>query len=81
MSGRNGLILKNKLNVHESESKYIDHINDNNIGLVDSILFDNGARIAYVYSMTGEKLRVTHVTPQSSISGPTPSDRQEMQNP
>lgn len=52
-----------------------------NIGLVDSILFDNGACIAYVYSMTGEKLRVIHVTPQSSISGPTPSDRQETQNP
>lgn len=64
----------------KDRDKGINRITYNNIGLVDSILFDNGARIAYVYSMTGEKLKVAHVTPDASISGPTPSDRQEMQN-
>lgn len=59
-----GMLIKDR-------DKGISRITYNNIGLVDSIFFDNGARIAYVYSMTGEKLKVAHWTAMASTASAT----------
>lgn len=46
----------------QNYSKNIRNIANNLRGLVDSILFSNGAKVAYTYGLNGEKLKVAHWT-------------------
>ncbi len=51
----------------KDRDKGITRITYNNIGLVDSILFDNGAKVLYTYGVNGEKLRVRHYAASSNV--------------
>ena len=62
-------------------SKDINRITYNNIGLVDSILFENNAKVAYTYGLNGEKLRVAHWTNMSSAASASGSTTGGILNP
>lgn len=50
-------------------NKIAKHFTYNNIGLVDSTIFESGAKVAYTYSMSGEKLRIRHyAAPETMVS-------------
>lgn len=59
-----GMLIRDK-------DKGISLIGYNNIGLVDSIVFNSGAKVVYVYSMTGEKLRVRHYAAPPTVTRPS----------
>lgn len=48
--------------------KLATSIRYNNIALVDSIVFQNGAKVNYTYGMNGEKLKVVHSTATATAS-------------
>lgn len=54
----------------KDRDKGITRITYNNIGLVDSILFDTGAKVLYTYGINGEKLRVRHFAATSNMVSP-----------
>ena len=54
----------------KDRDKGITNIAYNNIGLVDSILFDTGAKVLYTYGINGEKLRVRHYAATSNMVSP-----------
>lgn len=56
----------------KDRDKGITRITYNNIGLVDSILFDTGAKVLYTYGINGEKLRVRHYAASSNVVSPVP---------
>lgn len=58
-----GMLTKDK-------DKRIKRIVYNNIGLVDSVLFTNGAKIVYTYAMNGEKLRVRRYASTANVITP-----------
>lgn len=56
----------------KDRDKGITRITYNNVGLVDSILFDTGAKVLYTYGINGEKLRVRHYAASSNVVSPVP---------
>lgn len=46
----------------------MNNVNSYTIGLVGTILSVSGAKVEYIYGLNGEKLKVSHVTEQSSTA-------------